>query len=121
MAKIRARDATEMYNVITDENQLAFFLEEGLNPEHLKYKDQIISFFTYIKDRISIEDLIKISGVPLPSDAKRKKNKCSICKSFANINCISCLDSSTWLCVDHWKDHRLNHISAGNKADNFLP
>ena len=31
LAKIRATDATEMYNVLTDEKQLAFFLEEGLN------------------------------------------------------------------------------------------
>jgi hypothetical protein len=106
LAKIRDRDATEMNNVLINENQLAVFLEEGLNPEHLQYKDQIIRFFTYMRDRISIEDLIKICGVSLPNETRRKKNECSICKSFANIHCVNCEDNHTWLCVDHWRDHR---------------
>lgn len=77
LAKIRARDATEMYNVLTYENQLAFFLEEGFTTEYLQYEDQIIRHFTYIRDRISIEDLLKVCGVSLPNETRREKNECS--------------------------------------------
>ena len=111
LAKIKVTDATEMYNTLIDENQLAVLLEEGLTSEYLQYKDQIIRFFTYIRDRVSIEDLLKVCGASLPSETRRKKNECSICKSFANIHCVNCEDNNTWLCVDHGRDHRSEHIS----------
>ena len=87
----------------------AVFLEEGLKLEHLQYKNKIIRFFTYMNDRLSVEDSIKICGTLLPRDTRRKKNECSICKSSANIHCVICEDNNTWLCVDHWRDHRLIH------------
>jgi hypothetical protein len=111
LAKIKVTDATEMYNTLIDENQLAVLLEERLTSEYLQYKDQIIRFFTYIRDRVSIEDLLKVCGASLPSETRRKKNECSICKSFANIHCVNCEDNNTWLCVDHGRDHRSEHIS----------
>jgi hypothetical protein len=45
----------------------------------------MIKFFTYIRDRISVEDLLKVCGV---SDNKtgRKKTECSICNSITNIH-----------------------------------
>ena len=112
LAKIKVTDAIETYNTLIDEKRLSVLLDEGLGPEHLQYKDQIIRFFTHIRDRISIEDLIKICGVPLPSEIRStstRKNECSVCKSFANINCVNCTYKEIWLCVDHWRDHRLNH------------
>lgn len=54
-------DVTEMYNQSTDGKQLIVLLEEGR--DHLQYKDQIIEFFTCIRDRISIEDLSKVCGI----------------------------------------------------------
>jgi hypothetical protein len=32
-----------MYNALTDEKQLAAVLEEGLDPEYLRYKDWLTS------------------------------------------------------------------------------
>ena len=110
LAKIKVTDAIETYNTLIDEKRLSVLLDE-LRPEHLKYKHQIINSFIYIRDRLSIEDFIKICGTPLPSEARKKKNECSICKSFANIHCVNCKDNSNWLCVDHWRDHRSEHIS----------
>ena len=97
-----------MYNTLINEDQLAVLLEEGLNPEHLQYKEQIIKFFTYMRDRVSMEDLLKVCGASLPSET-RKKNECSICKSFANIHCVNCIGKETWLCVEHWRDHSFTH------------
>ena len=109
LAKIRVIDAIEMYNTLINEKQLAILLEEGLGPEHLQFKDQIIRFFIHIRDSISIEDLTKVCGTSLPNETRSKKNECSICNEFANIHCITCIDNSTWLCVDHWRDHSSYH------------
>jgi hypothetical protein len=96
-----------MYNVLIDEKQLAVVLEEGLEPDNPQYKDWMIEFFTGIRDRITVEALCMIP-VHCYSGTK-KRNGCSIYKSFANIHCVNCMDNSTWLCVGHWRDHRLNH------------
>jgi hypothetical protein len=65
-----------------------------------------MSIRSYLRDRISIEDLSKICG---NSDNKsRKKNECTICRSFANIHCVNRIDNRTWLCVGNLRDHRFN-------------
>ncbi len=110
LVKVRITNAKEMYNALTDERQLALVLDEGLDPEYLQYKDQMIEYFTSIRDRINIEDLRVLHEV---GSANRIKNECDICKSFANIHCVNCqeADKSAWLCVDHWRDHSSKHHS----------
>lgn len=114
LAKIRVTDAAEVYNVLTDEKQLALFLEEGLGPEHPQYKNQIIRFFTCIRDRISIEDWIKFVWSSTSLETRRQKNnECSIFISFANVRCVDCTDNSIWVCGDHhWLAHISEHTSA---------
>jgi hypothetical protein len=105
-AKTRIIDSKEMYDALRDENQLALVLEEGLDPEHLQYKDWMVKYFTWIRNRINVEDLHEGCGI---SSASPEKKGCSICKSFANIHCVNCIDKQIWLCVDHWRDHRSKH------------
>jgi hypothetical protein len=57
LAKFRITNTTETYNAFTDERLLALVLEEGLDPEHLQYKDQLIDYFTSITDRFTAEHL----------------------------------------------------------------
>ncbi|MGA7370043.1 MAG: hypothetical protein WBX01_13015 [Nitrososphaeraceae archaeon] len=109
LSKIRITNAEEMYNTLKDERQLALVLDEGLDPEHLQYKDQIIEFFTNIRNRISIDDFLKFHGDH--GGRGKEKRECSVCESFANIHCVNCqqADKSTWLCVSHWRDHSSHH------------
>lgn len=54
---MRITNASEMYNALTDEKQLALVLDEGLDPEYLQRKDQMIEYFCSIRNRINVEDL----------------------------------------------------------------
>jgi hypothetical protein len=77
-----------------------------------------------VKDNVRMDDLFYVTSNYYPttdSKVQRQYASCSLCGEFANIHCRNCTESEIWLCVDHWKDHRLNNISAGNKADNFYP
>ena len=111
LAKVGITNAREMYNALVDEKQLALVLDEGLDPEYLQYKDQMIEYFTSIRDRINEEDLRMVTTL---NCANRTKNGCHICKSFANFHCVNCqqTDKSTWLCVERWRDH--GHISSSH-------
>jgi hypothetical protein len=99
--------ATET-NALIDENRLALVLREGLDPEYKQYKDWMVRYFTWIRNRINVEDLREGYGI---SSASPERKGCSICKSFANIHCVNCIDSITWLCVDHWRDHGSEHTT----------
>jgi len=47
----------DIYNALTDRKTLDKLLQQGLNEEHLKYKDEIVEFFMSIKERVRMEDL----------------------------------------------------------------
>jgi hypothetical protein len=47
----------DIYNALTERETLDKLLQQGLDEEHLKYKDEIVEFFMSIKDRVRIEDL----------------------------------------------------------------
>jgi hypothetical protein len=47
----------DIYNALTDRKTLDKLLQQGLDEEHLKYKDEIVEFFMSIKDRVRMEDL----------------------------------------------------------------
>jgi hypothetical protein len=36
-----------------------------------------------------------------------QKGKC-YCQEFANIHCINYSNNNVWLCVDHWKQHKVD-------------
>ena len=85
-------------------------LDQGLEEEHQKYKDNIVNFFMSIKDSIRKEDLFNAHNLDVfcTDDNRKQKQyaKCSICQGFANICCVNC--NNVWLCIDHWKQHRAN-------------
>jgi hypothetical protein len=103
LSKVPIRNVQDVYNALTDRETLNKVLEQGLDEEYLRYKDQLIEFFMSIKDRISIEDL-RVYEPTFTSTIQ--KSKCSICNEFANIHCINCRNNNVWLCVDHWKQHK---------------
>jgi hypothetical protein len=47
----------DIYNALTEVETLDKLLQQGLDEEHLKYKDEIVEFFMSIKDRVRMEDL----------------------------------------------------------------
>jgi hypothetical protein len=81
-------------------------LEQGLEEENQKYKDELVEFFMSIKHTVRIEDLQMAEPI-WTSD--REKAKCSVChNAFANIHCINCSSGNVWLCTDHWREHKVN-------------
>ncbi|CAN5115847.1 hypothetical protein BH18THE2_BH18THE2_13840 [soil metagenome] len=106
LSKVPIRNADDIYHVLTDMEMLDKVLDQGLDEEHQKYKDNIVNFFMSIKDSIRKEDLFNAQNPDsFHSDNNRRQYaKCLICQGFANIHCISCND--VWLCVDHWRRHR---------------
>ena len=54
---IPIKNVEDIYNALTDRETLDKLLQQGLNEEHLKYKDEIVEFFMRIKDRARMEDL----------------------------------------------------------------
>jgi hypothetical protein len=114
LSKVPIRGSDDIYHALTDRETLDKLLEQGLDEEHQKYKDDIVEFLISIKDFIQKEDPSNRQNSNASFSAnnpeQRQQNaKCSICKEFANIHCINC--NSVWLCTDHWKPHRANkHI-----------
>jgi hypothetical protein len=51
------KNVEDIYNALTDRETLDKILQQGLDEEHLKYKDEIVEFFMSIKDRVRMEDL----------------------------------------------------------------
>jgi hypothetical protein len=54
---IPIKNVEDIYNALTDRETLDKLLQQGLDEEHLKYKDEIVEFFMSIKDNIRMEDL----------------------------------------------------------------
>jgi hypothetical protein len=56
-AKIQIKSVQDVYNALTDRETFDTLLQQGLDEEHQKYKDEILEFFMGIKDKVRIEDL----------------------------------------------------------------
>jgi hypothetical protein len=105
LSKIPIRNADDIYYALTDRESLDIVLDQGLDEEYQKYKDDIVNFFMSIKDNIRKEDLFNAQNSDgSPIRIQRQYAKCSICQGFANIHCINC--NNVWLCIDHWKQHQ---------------
>jgi hypothetical protein len=51
------KNVVDIYNALTDRERFDKLLQQGLDEEHLKYKDGVVEFFMSIKDKVRIEDL----------------------------------------------------------------
>ena len=83
-------------------------LQQGLDEEHQKFKDDLVDFFMNIKDKVRIEEVDLQMPDPIFTLGTQNNKKCTTCNEFANIHCINC-SSNVWLCVDHWRNHKTDH------------
>jgi hypothetical protein len=115
LSVVPIRGAQDAYHALTDKGTLDKILKQGLDKENQKNKDQLLSFFMSIKDKVRIDDLFYVPSnyhsTTTDSKVQRRYASCSLCGEFANIHCRNCIHNSTWLCVDHWQDHRSEHTS----------
>jgi hypothetical protein len=51
------RNVQDVYNALIDRKIFEKLLQQGLDEEHQKYKDEIVQFFMSIKDKVRMEDL----------------------------------------------------------------
>jgi hypothetical protein len=56
-SKIPIKNRQDVYNALTDRNKFDKLLQQGLDKEHQKYKNEIVEFFVNIKDKVRMEDL----------------------------------------------------------------
>jgi hypothetical protein len=61
LSKVPMRNVQDVYNVLTYKATFDKLLQQGLEKEYRKYKDQRMEFFMSIKDKVRIEDLIYMS------------------------------------------------------------
>jgi hypothetical protein len=108
LSKVPIRNVQDVYNALTDREALNKILEQGLdNKEYQRHRYEIVNLFMGLKDKIKIGDLTLYEPI---FTLNIQKGKCSICREFANIHCINCSNNnSVWLCVDHWKQHKINY------------
>ncbi len=100
---IPIRNVNDVHEILTDGEKLGKILEQGLDEQYIKYKEEFVKFLESIKQNVKIEDLRVAEPVWKSS---RPASECVVCKQFANIQCVNCYD--VWLCVDHWKQHGSN-------------
>ena len=116
LSKVPIRNVEDIYQALTNRQTLDDVLVQGLEQEYQKHKDDIVNFFMSLKDSIRKEDLFNAqnSDTYNSDDYLRQQQyaKCSICQGFANINCVNC--NNVWLCIDHWKQHKLDRHARSN-------
>ncbi|MDQ3969528.1 MAG: hypothetical protein M3275_14180 [Thermoproteota archaeon] len=56
-SKIQIKNVQDVYNALTDREMFDKLLQQGLDKEHQKHKDETIEFFMAIKAKVRIEDL----------------------------------------------------------------
>jgi hypothetical protein len=56
-SKIQIKNRQDVYRTLTDRETFDKLLQQGLDDEHQKYKDEIVQFFMSIKDKVRMEDL----------------------------------------------------------------
>ena len=61
-SSIQIKNVEDVYNALTDRETFDKLLQQGLDEEHQKYKDEIVEFFMSIKDKVRIEDLTFCDG-----------------------------------------------------------
>jgi hypothetical protein len=107
VSKVPIRNVQDVYNALTDRDTFDKLLQQGLEEEYQKYRDEIVNLFMGLKDKVEIEDLTLYEPI---FASNIQKSKCFICQEFANIHCINCSDdNNVWLCVDHWKQHKTDY------------
>jgi hypothetical protein len=107
LTKVPIRNVQDVYNALTDRDTFDKLLQQGLEEEYQKYRDEIVNLFMGLKDKVEIEDLTLYEPI---FASNIQKSKCFICQEFANIHCINCSDdNNVWLCVDHWKQHKTDY------------
>jgi hypothetical protein len=107
LSKVPIRHVQDVYNALTDRENLNEVLEQGLvDEEYQRDRDELVNLFMGLKekDKIKIEDLTLYEPT---FTSNREKGKCSICNEFANIHCVNCKDN-IWLCADHWRHHKVD-------------
>jgi hypothetical protein len=95
----------DIFTILTNKEKLDTVLQIGLDKKYIEHKDELIQFFISIKGNVKREDLT--TSTPLIHYVG--KNKCSICSQLTNIDCVNCFGKDSWLCVDHWKNHKNLH------------
>jgi hypothetical protein len=106
LSKVSIRNVQDVYNALTDRENLNKVLEQGLvDEEYQRDRDELVNLFMGLKekDKIKIEDLTLYEPI---FTSNTQKSKCFICQEFANIHCINCSNNNVWLCVDHWVQHK---------------
>jgi hypothetical protein len=53
----RIKSAEDVYHVLTDKETLEKVLQQGLKEEHKQFKNEIVDYFTNMKDKIKLKDL----------------------------------------------------------------
>jgi hypothetical protein len=106
LSKVPIRNVQDVYNALTDRENLNKLLEQGLaDEEYQRHRTEVVNLFIGLKDKIKIEDLTLYEPI---FTSNIRKSKCSICEEFANIHCINCSNNKIWLCADHWRGHKVN-------------
>jgi hypothetical protein len=57
-SKVPIRNVEDVYNALADREAFDKLLQQGLDEEHQKYKDEIVEFFMSMKNKVRMEDLI---------------------------------------------------------------
>jgi hypothetical protein len=105
LSQVPIRNVQDVYSGLTDREKFDKLLQQGLGEKYQQCKDQIVEFFMNIKDKIKIEDLTLYEPI---FTSNIQKSKCFVCQEFANIHCTNCSNNNVWLCVDHWKWHKVD-------------
>jgi hypothetical protein len=121
LSKVPIRNRKDIYHALTDRETLDNVLEQGLDEEHQKYKDEIVKFCMSIRSSIQ-KDSFNGQNSDASYNANNPKRRqhdarCSICQEFANIRCINC--NNVWLCLDHWKQHKVDKHNSSISLKSF--
>lgn len=75
-------------------------IEQGLDEENLKHKDELVNFFMGITDKIRIGDLfVTLTSYDYTNNNRQQYAKFSLCQGFVNIHFFNCND--VLLCIEH--------------------
>jgi len=76
----------DIFEILTNKEKLDTVLQIGLDKKYLQYEDKLVEFFIPIKSNAREQDLV----VRSLSVHDIEKNKCSVYKLPANLNCVNC-------------------------------
>ncbi len=94
LSHVPIRNVQDVYNALTDRENLNKVLEQGLDDdEYQRHRDEIVNLFMSQKQRIKIEDLTLYEPI---FTSNIQKSKCLICQEFANVHCINCSNNNNF-------------------------